>query len=84
MTRRASNILAAVFAFTAFTGIAHAQVGGATDQSTHIGGSTGTGQTGSDAGGPIAPSGMHAPTGPTMGGSVGTGKTGSGPASPNG
>ena len=66
---------AAFFAAATFAEAASAQVGGATDQSTHIGGSTGTGQTGTDAGSPVAPSGMHAPSGPETSGSTGTGKT---------
>ena len=70
-----TTVPTAFLALCAFSGLAHAQVGGATGQSTHIGGSTGTGQTGTDTGGAVAPSGMHAPTDPVTSGSTGTGKT---------
>ena len=66
---------AAFLAVATFSSFADAQVSGATGQSTHIGGSTGTGETGTDAGGAIAPRGMHAPTGAVTSGSTGTGKT---------
>ena len=65
----------AFLAAAMFAGVSHAQESGATGQSTHIGGSTGTGQTGTDAGGPAAPSNMHAPSDPEVSGSTGTGKT---------
>ena len=62
-------------AASTLAGAVSAQASQANDQSTHIGGSTGTGQTGTDPGAPIAPSGMHAPAGPVTSGSTGTGKT---------
>ena len=69
------TMTAAFLAATTFASVSYAQEAGATGQSTHIGGSTGTGQTGTDSGGPMAPSGMHAPTGSVTSGSTGTGKT---------
>ncbi len=72
------SVLLKSLVFASVTLFAEASIAQQSDSpavSTHVGGSTAASPASAGTSGPMAPSDMHAPTGPTTGGSTSTGKT---------